>query len=601
MIQSSRPPSPAMNPLSLGPPKGGSPPAWLWVLPVSSALMLRASLGSAPFPTRDHLAYLPVARGALDASLFPGDAILHAVGRQMPLWALSIGVGDAASELPKILPWLTLGLTLALTVGVFQLMRAVKVDGALLPLVLLVGLFGPARRLLPRESEAALGTDFSPVGLAIVLVLWSYLQFIRGRSFAAGVLLGLAMLSHPVAGLHGAAVLSIAVLVAADARWSRLAIIIAAAFVIGAPGGVLPLLGNLASELGLADVYLYRLPDQYGMERLPRRAAMATTLLLTAGITGTALLAHGSRSQTARALSALLVGHALLAASAVVAYRHPLPHGWSGSAVPYVLDLTLSFPLLPILAAIAAFAALEACLQQHGQFRTEPVLAWLALGGAMATLVAATPARTPIVVMAGLGFGALGAIRLGRSRGSAAALAVIVVLSLGLGTLATSKRSSARVRPPMPAEEADLYAWARQATPPSALFIVPPSSGAFRYHTGRGIYVDYALFPATSPAAARVWRSRLQEIAGPERRALESPRWKRLFMFDREYANRNTPARILRLLRQTGAAYFVWDATGLDIPPFLPGSRPPDPALSEVFRNPRYVVYARTGAASAER
>jgi hypothetical protein len=70
---------------------------------------------------------------------------------------------------------------------------------------------------------------------------------------------------------------------------------------------------------------------------------------------------------------------------------------------------------------------------------------------------------------------------------------------------------------------------------------------------------------------------------------------------DRSYAIANTPARAADLLRRLGVQYLVWDARGLQIPPFLPVDRPPDPAVTEVFSNGRYRVYALTKPDSAAR
>jgi hypothetical protein len=64
------------------------------------------------------------------------------------------------------------------------------------------------------------------------------------------------------------------------------------------------------------------------------------------------------------------------------------------------------------------------------------------------------------------------------------------------------------------------------------------------------------------------------------------PQW------DRTYANRNTPARIVSLLGETGADYLVWDRSGLDLPPYVPIERPGVPGLALTFQNARFEVYA---------
>jgi hypothetical protein len=70
------------------------------------------------------------------------------------------------------------------------------------------------------------------------------------------------------------------------------------------------------------------------------------------------------------------------------------------------------------------------------------------------------------------------------------------------------------------------------------------------------------------------------------------PVWRRPYAMDRAFAIANTPARAAELLTRLGTDYLVWDARGLEIPPYLSLDRPPDPRVTETFRNDRYVVYA---------
>jgi hypothetical protein len=140
-------------------------------------------------------------------------------------------------------------------------------------------------------------------------------------------------------------------------------------------------------------------------------------------------------------------------------------------------------------------------------------------------------------------------------------------------------------------DEAGLYRWAA-GTPTNALFIVPPGLQGFRFYGRRSVYVDFKLFPPATPSSSPEWRRRMELVAAPDRLALRSPGWSGVPQWDRTYANRNTPARIVTLLRETGADYLVWDRSGLDLPPYVPIERPDVPGLALAFHNSRFEVYA---------
>jgi hypothetical protein len=195
----------------------------------------------------------------------------------------------------------------------------------------------------------------------------------------------------------------------------------------------------------------------------------------------------------------------------------------------------------------------------------------------------------------GLGVVALVSKRTGRAE----RLIVGAIVAVTVATLVWSYRREVRPKSVEPEDEA-LYQWAR-GTPKRSLFIVPPTARDFRYYTGKGVVVDYDMIPPASPRALLAWRDRLDLVAAPDDRIRTVPAWRRPYAMDRSYAIANTPARAADLLRRLGVQYLVWDARGLQIPPFLPVDRPPDPAVTEVFSNGRYRVYALTKPDSAAR
>jgi uncharacterized protein DUF6798 len=192
--------------------------------------------------------------------------------------------------------------------------------------------------------------------------------------------------------------------------------------------------------------------------------------------------------------------------------------------------------------------------------------------------------------LAGLVMATLALRVLGSGPRAAWALWAAVACIAAIGVVRIDADTVLRARPSR--DERGLFRWVA-ATAPDALFIVPPGLQQFRFYTRRSVYVDFKLFPPATPASTPEWRRRMELVAAPDRLALASPGWSGVAQWDRTYANRNTPARIVTLLRETGADYFVWDYSGLDIPPYVPVSRAPAAGARLAFANGRFEVYAR--------
>jgi hypothetical protein len=144
--------------------------------------------------------------------------------------------------------------------------------------------------------------------------------------------------------------------------------------------------------------------------------------------------------------------------------------------------------------------------------------------------------------------------------------------------------------------DASLYSWVERETPKDALFVVPPGMQAFRLEARRSVFVDFKTFPGSQPAVAWEWRQRLEEVVGYDAKALEQGQgWPGLVWWDRAYAKRNPPDRILGLLTSTGADFFVVDRLYQQLPPHLPLEEGPgmESGLELAFENSRYRVYGR--------
>jgi hypothetical protein len=489
---------------------------WIWLLPAAAALLLQL----AEPPTFPHV---------------PG------LGPVPPSWG-----------------WVTAAIAVASALGAFRLMRALGVEGWLIPLALVIGSSAGVGALAQRGADGPSGAGFGMEPLALCLLIWCYDAVVRAHVVRAGVLLGAAGLAHPLALAHGLLVVGAAALFGGEGRLRRFGLTVAIALAAGAPALIQLALGAIdivrmdtAAAARLIDEgYLFRYPASYRLQGLFWEQGLARVLLVLAGGAGALALLRGGRSPASRSVLGLITGHALLSAFAVLCYTRRIPGPWARSVTAYALDLTLTSSLLPLICGVALMAAVE---QQLGS-RAAPRALRLAL----------------------------------------AAAAVTLLLTVDWTGMALRQRATGD---PLERPDAELYAWAR-TTPKRTSFIVPPGARGFRYHTRKGVYVDYDLIPPASPRAMRTWRDRVDLISQPDARLASVPPWRRPYEMDRAYARANSPARIATLLEQLGENYLVWDARGLEIPPHLPGGREPDSRVSEVFRNERYVVYGLAAKAA---
>jgi hypothetical protein len=491
----------------------------------------------------------------------------------------------------------------AFAAGAFRLMRALGVEGTLLPVALTIAVGGIVGPLAARDADGPSGAGYGMEPLALCLLIWCYDAFARSQPVRAGVLLGGAGIAHPLVFGHGLLVLAIATSFLGAGRWQRLGRTAVIALAVGAPATLQLAISAVdvirmdsAEARRLVDEgYRFRFPNWYALHGLTGVPGLTWLLLVAAGAAGAVSLLRSARSPAARAMLGLIAGHAILVALAILCYTRRLPGPWTHSVAAHALDLTLTAPLLAVLAGIALLAWIEARVLYGQACVTGPALLQGALWASTATLLAFLHWSLWTGLAVGLGVVALVSKRTGRAE----RLIVGAIVAVTVATLVWSYRREVRPKSVEPEDEA-LYQWAR-GTPKRSLFIVPPTARDFRYYTGKGVVVDYDMIPPASPRALLAWRDRLDLVAAPDDRIRTVPAWRRPYAMDRSYAIANTPARAADLLRRLGVQYLVWDARGLQIPPFLPVDRPPDPAVTEVFSNGRYRVYALTKPDSAAR
>ncbi|HET8624325.1 MAG TPA: DUF6798 domain-containing protein [Gemmatimonadales bacterium] len=525
---------------------------WIWLIPLSTAALLSAG---------------------------------HALQRFFWITAPS---PDAAWWLVSLL------LASVFALAGFSLMRSLGVEGALLPVALAIAATGAGGPLTARTADGPTGAGFGMEALALGLLVWAYDAFARDRPIRLGVLLGGAGLAHPLVFLQGLIVLLVAALFVRHRGWRRTGQAVLIALAVGAPAalqlaiGAFDILrmGPAEGQKLIWEGYRFRFANSYALQGLIGATGLSRLLLVVGGFAGVSALARTARAPGARAMLGLLAGHTGLVLLAVLCYTSPLPGPWRRSVAAHAADLTLTTPLLQVLAAIALAAPLEASLLARPRRLPAPTLLGAMLAAATVTLLISLRWDVWLALAIAIGILILVVVATGRGAGVAAlALAATLVVELG-----SSYRRSVRPTTVDPEDEA-LYQWAR-ATPKRSLFIVPPTARNFRYYTRKGVVVDYDLVPPADPRGLRAWRDRLDLVANPDARLRRYPAWRRPYAMDRGYAVANTPTRAAMLLRHFGVQYLVWDARGLEIPPFLPIDRPADPAVTEVFRNSRYVVYA---------
>ena len=554
------------------------------LLVVATAFLLRAVRGYRPFPSIDDFAYIPVARAAVFPDLFPRDVMVQDFVLHAPVWTWAVWLSERVIDMATLFWLWTMLLSIATVWAGFRLLKALGAGGFLLPLLCWIAFAGRVNGLMRGQYDGALGDAFHVQWLALCLLLWAYVAFVERKGLISGVLLGLTAIAHPVVAAHGAFVLLVAGVLASEG--ARVLLAGLAAAVVSAPVS-LPLLYRLTQTrtdvaVPAAEViqtgYLFRAPHEYSLDYMTNAelAFLATAVL--AGFAGVALLLRGRDPRPAGILGGILLGQVILSAAALLVHGPWAAGGmFERSTIPYLLHLSRTSPLLLVLGAAPALAALES----GSVYRP---LRW-ALGIVLAILLL-FPWSPGVVWFVMLTLLAL-LDRHGLGPRHAPKVALAVVATIALAQVVASDKLEA----PIPPEEQALYTWVRAGTPLEAMFIVPPGFQQFRTYTDRGVYVDFKLFASATPGAIPEWRRRLELIAAPDSATLGRSGWPGVSAWDSAYARHNTPARIARLLRETGMDYLVLDLTS--VPPGAASRASKD--LTTAYAGERYRVLTLKG------
>ena len=576
-------------------------PAAAVLLPLTSACLLRSWLGVRPFPSIDELAYAPSFRAAVDPAPYARDLMVSGMPNHAFVWSLTFRLAEASGHLATVMYALTFVLSVLLLIAVFRLLRALHVPGALLPVAAILAFATVLNGFGRGTYDGAFGLGLHGQWMALIALLMAYGSLARERFVVTGIWLGIAVLSHVAVAVHGVVVVVFGIAASRPrSDWLRTLVRIGiACALVGAPV-ILSILVSLsrpqAAVLAANHAALSQVPGVDMIQDLWRRRlihefswnvslfeGIALPLYLLAGVVGLRMLRGKADAVTAaRVVSGLLVGHLLIALAALIFYG-PLA---DASQIPYLLSLTRTTPLLIVLCATTAVAALERIVIESSNERTVVVLATPMLL-LLIIFVAWTPELAALLAFGSVALAAVLKTRSLRMQWVATAFGIVTCAAALVHAVARDQRT-VDVAP----SDAALFAYARTASPPDALFIVPPGLDGFRFFAQRAVYVDWRLFPTPAPKLLPVWFARLKEVAAPDDSILKTRGWDSVPLWDASYARRNTPDRIAHLLSDTGADYFVSDISQRKA--IRPDSRDLSSAgLETTFVNSRFVVYRR--------
>lgn len=574
-----------------------SPGLWTQVLLVIAvALLLRATRGYQSFPVYDDFVYVPIAWRELNPELYSRDLILREFKLHSLLWVWLVQLFENTCGLGNGFWFLTILLSVATVAAIHFCFKPLVKRGSFLPLVALIpamakeSLIGIGRGLY----GGVLADNFHVHWLALLLLLWSYGEFIRQREWRAGAALGFSTLVHPVVGFHGALVFIIAALLSSPGAGRRLVRSGAMCFLIALPLIVIrahDLVTSVQSVTWDAPAliekgFLFRTPHEFSLGATSFAAGITIALLSLVALVAAILLRRFDSCSVTKEAVGIWAGHGVLFFSAVVFHGPWLPESVKhASVLPYMLHLTRSTPLFILFCSVLIGAAGENILFHRGSLRPiRRALHWVFLSTLAIVFFWYVAWSKPLLLL--FVFVICLAWRRIPTAVSLLVFAVVSVFSLRV-SIATDIKEA-----PIPVDLNSLYTWIHEHTDTDSLFIVPPGLRGFRYYAKRSVYVAFEAFPSALPALFPEWRRRLEYIAQPDRIAKEGSGWLGVLLWDRTYARRNSQARIYKLLKETESDYFVFDQEALRIPPFSFRDSRGDERIEEVFSNNRYVVYS---------
>lgn len=550
-----------------------------------AALIARALIGLAPFPSIDDFAYAPLALHAMDPSLYPRDDLLLGFSNHALVYSILFRLFSATVGVGAGFAFATLLLSIATALGVLAVLRALGTRGYATPLVFALVVLVKVPGIGRGAYGGLFGNAFHGQWLGLCILLFMFAALLQQRVWTTALLLAAAAYAHPMVALHGAFAVLCAGLLHGKSGLAFTARVAALSAMAAVPM-MIYIATNQPASLPAPDVPAWTVVTDALRFRAPHHYELGVLQLFLIG----AWSLVGALSAWRRSTIALgaLAGLALLQGSAALLYAIEPPDIHEKlSLFAHLLDLTRSSPLLIGLGAILFAATVERSLRAGpGQLEN----------GERFRLATAATLVLSLLIINGTAIGWLFAVA---SVGTVVLLSNVsfsrpVVALWAFGTLVLTYDSSRRVElnAPLPTHEGELYTWAREKTPKSALFITPASMQGFRYYARRSQFVDFKLFSMAQPAQGWVVRKRMELISSPDEATLAAAGWPGISQWDRSYAVNNTPQRTAWLLMQTGADFLVYDRQSHqgDGENAIERGIPAETGLKVAFANGRYVV-----------
>ncbi|MEM1346253.1 MAG: DUF6798 domain-containing protein [Pseudomonadota bacterium] len=507
-----------------------------------------AVTGFQSFPLGDDFTYAPLAELAADPNLFPRDEHLRLFANHATIYEWVYRAAKATIGVERGFLAAVVVLAVAAVAAVAAVLRALGCGhgrGFAGALAIAIGLgVVVAERGIGRGAYGGyLSEMFHHQFLALIMVMAALAATLSRRAVLAGVALGIAAWAQPASAAHGALAVTLGWLALGVRGVVPLAISGAVSAVVALPvvaGLAAALLAapdvSVPTERLIEEAYRFRVPLHYD---LPWQALGLVTLYLSLGVAAALALTGTPRRMALGLLAGFVVLHGVMVAVyALGVFEHP---------VLFKLDITRSTPVVFAFAAALAGAAL-AQAGEHWRAGVAPGRAVLVVA-VLAALTLALNARPVGGLAVGAGLAILASGRLW-------SLPAVTLAALSLLLTAAVLPRHQLVTPLDPAEAAALD-WIARETAEDTLFVIPVSMPHFRQYARRSIYVDFKSFSVAQPDQAWMTRTRLEQVAQPDAKALAARGWPAMALWEAAQFRALDCPGMRKLMTETGAEYVV--------------------------------------------
>ncbi len=499
----------------------------------------RAALGLQSYPYGDDMVYGPLARLAIDPSLYPGDEQLRSFDNHAWLYGLIWRAADATIGVVQAHMALTVALTVLVGLIMLWIAQSLGAAGRFVPLAFLIANVVDLRGVGRGAYGGAIGDHFHLQSLAICFSLLAFLAILKGRGIWAGCALGLAALAQPVLAFHAAVAIGCFYLPSGWRGLKHLSLVGVTSILIASPvlAGLsgLDLTAAYSADSIVRDGYLWRADHHY---LLPRQEYLLFSLYGVLGFVAARLLGKGV---------GLNVGLAIFGGLSFGFYAYGFGRQ-TLSSLPYVLDLSRSSPLLWVVSAAFASAAAEKAWARGDRGSL------FLIGAPIFAIVAANYQWSGVAVFALI-------ISLMPVLGEAVPKIPRLFFAGAIAVAGTGAVivSVITTTPPLDRDPnlKDFYLWARKDSRPDGMFVAPPFIADIREFAQRSVWVDFRAVSMAQPDQMMESRRRHEAITPGFEALPPIGGWQGARLWTLAYVTRHTTMSVVDLLRRTGADYFV--------------------------------------------